>query len=322
MFKLSCALCTLICCGAVYAIPAAETDPQPLPWFTGPLLTPASHVIPYGHVNIEPYEYVTTNFGAYNPHWNTHSTPNLYNLITQTIFQIGLPANFDIAFAPQWTWNHMEGASHWVFNDMPLGFDYQLFSRPPESWIPTIKLAVHINLPWGKYQKLNPHARGTDIGGSGSWAPSAGLVMSHLVHITGPMFFAPRFNIQYTVPTPVPVKGYNAYGGGYHTRGTVFPGQNLTCLFGCELSLTQNWTLATDIQYQHVNKTRFKGHRGNTANVPNVIGGPSSELFALAPAIEYNWSANYGVIAGAWFSVGGRNTEEFASGVIAINIYH
>lgn len=297
-------------------------DP-PMPWLTGPLLTPAAHTIPSGHYNIEPYEYVTTNYGVYNKHWNGVSTPhNVYNVITQTIIQVGIPAQFDVFVAPQWEWNHTHSASHWALNDLGFGFDYQLYARGRHDWLPSFKLNVGAKAPIGKYDHLNPHLRGTDAGGTGSWMPSAGIVMSHLVYLGGKFFFSPRFNLQYTVPTPVFVRGYNVYGGGKGTRGTVFPGQSLVALFGYEFSLSQNWAIAGDIQYQHTNKTRFKGHRGSTDGIPHRLTSPSSESWSLAPAIEYNWSAYYGVIAGAWFTVAGRNTPEFASGVVAINIYH
>jgi hypothetical protein len=295
---------------------------DPFPWLVGPLLTPSGHVIPNGHYNIEPYQFITTNFGLYNAHWHAHSTPNFYNLISQVPIQIGLPWNFDISFAPTWSWNHTHGASRWVLNDMSAGFDYQLLSDQKGKWWPAIKLNVHANLPIGRYQKLNPKSKGTDIGGSGSWSPSVGIVMSHLYWWGGHFFFAPRFNVQYTFPTPVHVKNFNAYGGGHHTRGKVFPGQSIAVLFGFEFAVSQRWALAGDVQYLHANRTRFTGHKGKTASAPNSVGGPSSEQWSLAPAVEYNWSENYGVIAGAWFSVAGRNQLEFTSAVVAINIYH
>ncbi len=299
----------------------APVDP-PFPWLTGPLLTPAAHTIPNGHYNIEPYEYVTTNYGNYNSHWKGISTPhNLYNVITQTVVQIGLPAHFDVFITPQWEWNHTHSASHWVLNDLAFGFDYQLYARGRHDSWPSFKLNVGAKAPIGKYDHLNPRLLRTDGGGMGNWQPSAGIVLSHLVHIGGKFFFSPRANVQYTVPTPVFVRGYNAYGGGEGTRGTVFPGQSLAVLFGYEFSLSQNWALAGDIQYLHTNKTRFKGRKGSTGGVPNTVTSPSSESWSLAPAVEYNWSAYYGVIAGAWFTVAGRNTPEFVSGVVAINIY-
>ncbi len=302
--------------------PAISGAAVPFPWFTGPLLTPSAHVIPNGHFNIEPYEFITSNYGLYNRNWQSHSEPKLYNLQTQVITQIGMPWNFDFTFIPVWGWNHVHGASHWTLNDMTFGFDYQLVYDKPGKWWPAVKLALRANLPIGKFQKLHPKSKDTDIGGSGSWEPGIGIVMSHLYQWGERHFFAPRFSIQYTIPNSVRVKNLNAYGGGHHTRGTVYPGQSLTALFGFEISLSQCWAIANDIQYLHMSKTRFKGRKGSTSGIPNKVGAPSSEQWSLAPAIEYSWNLNYGIIAGSWFTVAGRNSLEFASAVIAINIYH
>ncbi len=306
------------------SLPASNSkkEEKPSPWFTGPLLTPSGHVIPNGHYNLEPYEFATVNQGVYDSHWNSDSTPNFYDINTQALLQFGLPCNFDVFATPSWSWHNTEGASQWVLNDLPVGFDYQLCFYQRERWWPATKLSFQLNLPIGKYQKLHPRLQGTDIGGSGNFAPALSVVMSHLFWCGGHVFFSPRLSVQYTVPTPVHVKNYNAYGGGHGTRGTAFPGQSLQVLFGFEVSLTQRWVLAGDVQYLHLNKTRFKGRKGSTNGVPNTVGAPSSESFSLAPALEYNWSNNYGIIAGAWFSVAGRNFVDFTSGVIAVNIYH
>lgn len=300
----------------------AKAEHEPFPWFTGPLLTPSGHVVPTGHYNIEPYQFITTNYGLYDANWHTHSTPNIYTLNTQTFIQFGLPWKSDFTIVPAWSWNHRHGASHWVLNDMIFGLDFELLSDERGKWWPAIKLGLRATIPTGRYQKLHPKSKGTDIGGTGSWLPTVGLTMSRLFWWGGNYFFNPRLSAHYTIPNSVHVKNFNTYGGGHHTRGTVYPGQTLNVLFGFEISLSQNWAIAHDISYLHTNKTRFKGRKGATAGVPNQIGLPSSEQWSLAPAIEYNWTENYGVIAGAWFSFAGRNIPEFASAVIAVNVYH
>jgi len=292
------------------------------PWLTGPLLTPSGHVIPAGHWNIEPYEYVNTNYGVYDHRWRSHSVPhNFYNVLTQVPIQYGIGAGFDFQFVPQFSWNHIHGASHWVLNDMGYGFDYQILSDNKDKWWPAIKLALRGNFPIGKYQHLHAHGKGTDIGGTGSWAPGVGITMSHLYWWGGHIFLAARMNWQYSFPTPVHVRGFNAYGGGHHCCGKAYPGQVLIGQIGLELSLSQRWVLAGDIQYQHINHTRFRGQKGATDGVPNSVGGPSSDQWSLAPAIEYNWNPFVGIIAGVWFTVAARNSPVFANAVVAINIY-
>jgi len=293
----------------------------PLPWFTGPLLAPSGHVIPVGHINFEPYFFVNVDTGTYNSHWKSQSAPNFYNLATQLFTQVGIFNRVDFGFTPQFSWNHVSGASHWEFNDMPVVFDVQLLYDTPDTWAPAIKFSLRGTIPFGNYQKLNPQKKETDIGGSGNWNPGVGLTFSRLFHFSELHYLAARWAFIYTVPNAVYVKGYNAYGGGFGTRGKVYPGPSFFSDIGLEYSLSQNWALALDIVYAHNNHTRFKGRRGCTDGMLNSVGGPSSESFSLAPAFEYNWSENYGLIAGVWFSIAGRNTAEFVNGVIAINIY-
>lgn len=306
---------------------APAPPPFELPWLTGPLLTPNAHAIPLGHMNIEPYFYANTAYGIYDRHWRTHpSKHNFYNYNVAVPAQFGFAPRMDVQIVPQFSWNHTHGtspssASDWVLNDLPFAMDLQIVYDDPKNWYPAVKLQFFANVPWGKFRHLDPDKLGTDIGGSGSWLPGFSINMSRLFHFTGTHFLATRWFTSYVIPSSVVVSDYNTYGGGYGTRGTVYPGPTLSAGFGLEYTLSQTWALAFDALYSHSAKTRFSGHAGSTGGVPNSIGGPSSEHFSIAPAIEYNWSPNYGVIAGAWFSLAGRNSSEFANGVIALNIY-
>ncbi len=292
-----------------------EGLPAHLPWFTGPLLAPSGHVVPAGHWNIEPYLFATTTYGHYGPHWHTTSIPKFFSANVQIPIQYGVVSPIDVQIVPGFSWNHTDGASKWVINDLPLVIDIQLLADKPGKWWPAIKLTVSANAPIGKYQKLDPNKLSTDIGGAGTWNEKIALVFSRLFHISRAIYYAPRLSFGYTIPNPVHVKNLNAYGGAKGTHGKVYPGNTFVTILGMELSLNPNWALACDFQYQHRNKTRFSGKA--TAS----MGGPSNEQFSLAPAFEYNWNANIGIIAGAWFSFAGRNSAEFASGVVAVNIY-
>jgi hypothetical protein len=117
------------------------------------------------------------------------------------------------------------------------------------------------------------------------------------------------------------VKGFNAYGGGYQTQGTVYPGWNYQGIVSFEFTLNQNWVLTLDNVYTHINKNRFSGNPGVTASGnPATVGDPSSEQLSFAPAIEYNFSSNIGIIAGAWVTATGRNSTEFRSAVIELDV--
>lgn len=308
-------LLSLVPLTALFADLPDETIPADLPWLTGPLLCPSGHVIPQGHINFEPYLFGTAIVGLYDSHWHTQSLPNFYSITSLSPIQYGLPGRFDIQVVPQFSWNHTNGASHWVINDLPLILDFQLlFDKPGYFW-PAIKLAFSVTAPIGKYDKLSLKDLGTDAGGGGTWHPTVSIVFAKLFTFNPTHFLSTRFFCGYTFPNSAHLKGLNVYGGDPTTHGTVHPGNSLTAIAALEYTWSPHWAFACDFQYLHQNKTRFHG------DTLAPVGGPSLEEFSIAPAFEYNWSAYVGMIAGVWFSLAGRNTAEFVSGVVAVNIY-
>jgi hypothetical protein len=295
-----------------------SNEPKDFPWFTGPLLAPSGHVVPQGSVNYEPYFYWSKTPRKYDNHWHSRSLPHTFsNLLIQPTFQIGILPATEFDLAPQYNYNNYRGVHDWTVGDIPIELAFQIVKHPPGSWIPAIKLRLSSNLPIGNYQRLSPDKMGTDVGGSGNWNPGVGLVATRIIQLSGIHYLAWRFFMTYNIGTPVHVHGLNTYGGTPTTHGTVYPGNIFLTVFSMEYTLTTNWVFAIDFQYQHNNKTRFSGKSGGTA-----LKTPSSELVAIAPAIEYNWSANVGVIFGPYFPITGRNTGDFFQWIFAINIYH
>lgn len=297
------------------------------PWFTGPLLAPAAIPIPVGHIDIEPYLYATARTAFYDRDWHAASrSSTFWNINFQTLVEFGLTSFMDLEFVPSFSYNFTDGAGNWSFNDLDVLVNFQIFNLHfPDlnGWNSALKLAFTETFPTGKYQNLNPKKKFTDQGGQGSWQTAVGLVWGNQVHVTGHQFFNSRLLMIYTHSTSVSVKGFNAYGGGFGTRGTVHPGGNFQIDLGLEYSLTQNWVVATDLVGIWQGRNTFKGIEGEMApRSPAQTGLGSSAQFSLAPAIEYNWSEDIGLIAGVWFTVAGREASKFASGVIAFNYYH
>ncbi|MGH2612115.1 MAG: hypothetical protein ACRDFB_03585 [Rhabdochlamydiaceae bacterium] len=294
------------------------------PWFTGPILTPSGHVVPEKHQNYEPYVYWTQAKDNYNAHWSPQNTKIFNNILYQMTMQFGVLPNTEFDAAPQFVYNAMRGQHMWRVSDTPLTLAFQILHDHTDNWYPAIKLRFAANLPLGKYDHLKAARLVTDVGGIGTWYPSVGVVLTRLYHITGIQYLSYRLFINYSMGTSTNVKGLSVYGGAPSTTGvkgtlgTLYPGNIFLVLGGLEYSLSQNWGLALDLQYQHTNKQRFSGY----SPLSTKPIAPSKELFALAPAIEYNWSANVGIIAGPWFTVAGRNTGKFISYVIALNVYN
>jgi hypothetical protein len=334
---------------SVHARKALEGPPKAEaqgPWFTGPIITSSGHVIPEGHQYFEPTFYWTDITGSYDKHWHYFKTPPSYRqFLSQTPLQFGVLPGMEIDIAPQFAYNNSGGEHMWRVVDQPFAIAFQLLMDKPRRWWPAIKLKFSALIPLGKHDRLNTDKLGTDVGGFGSWAPTISFITGKMFHCGGVHYFSWRMGFNYTISVPVHVRGPNIWGGSLSIpeptalpvnplafvkltpsfdpvkiRGTVYPGCIFTAQQGFEFSLTHNWALALDLQYVHVNKSHFSGNNGGS-----VMTAPSAEQFSIAPALEYNFSANIGLIAGPWFTVAGRNnnqTNAFISWVFAISVYH
>lgn len=295
------------------------------PWYTGPLLAPSSVVVPVGHMNIEPYIYVTGVTGGYNAHGKVQKAKHTaWSTSFQPVLQIGLTKWMDIQILPSAAYNYTDHQARFVFQDFLLTVDFQLLKPDHiDDWKPFIKFFLSELFPTGKYRHLDPKKKGVDIGGSGSFRTMTGFVIGKLFHFHREIFLISRLSLQYELPAPVRLHGFNAYGGGYGTNARFFPGQNFEADLGLELTLTRNWVLACDFVGSWTLKPHYSGCPGRTAaGTLATIGSPGfSTQYALAPAVEYNWAENIGMIAGCWFTVAGKNAPRFWSAVIAFNYY-
>lgn len=294
-------------------------NPDDLPWLTGPLLTPSGHVVPLGDVNFEPYFFYTTTNGLYGPDWNSFSTPHFTEANFQGPLWFGITPWADIQFVPQASWNASQGRSELVFGDLAVALEFQLWLDTPHNSIPGVKFYIEEIFPTGPYHRGVPEKFGTDFGGDGTYRTTFGFVITRTFRLGQQNFLAARLNPLITFPTNVDVEGFSFYGGAEDTNACVKPGTFWGALLGLEYSLTRNWALALDLQGIYSNKTTFSGFEGTDPIIP--IAKPSSLQFSIAPAIEYNFNASVGIIAGGWLTFAGRNTLRFHSFVIALNYY-
>ncbi len=290
----------------------------PTPWLTGPLIAPSEYAIPLGQIEFESYIYATTNTGIYDKNWKTVSADhNFFSLNPQFFLYIGLTPWMDINIIPQFFYNTTQNQNSVNFGDLIVALDFQLLDPNYTPYFPGIKFTFRETFPTGPYQKLNPTKLLTDLAGAGTYGTNFNLVFYQVYHLTGHHFLSTVYSAAYTLTTPVHIHGLNAYGGGNGARGTVYPGETFQAIFSFELTLTQSIVLALDNVYTHINRTTFSGNPGQTpTGAPLKNTEPSSEQITFAPAIEFNFSENLGIITGCWFTAYGRNTPNFKSYVI------
>lgn len=290
------------------------------PWYTGPLITPSATMVPPGYGMVQPYLYFTDRYGVFDEDRNWVNAPNRFTIQVQpVILQVGVTKSVDATISLSALGRWQQGKFSGGYQDMGLAMGFMI--QEQGLYVPKAKFTVSQSLPTGKYKNLNPDDLGLDATGAGAWQTTFTLAFGKLLFWNTLHPFNTRLALQYSIPTPIKVTNFNAYGGGYGTKGTVHPGQGFSADLGLEVSINQPWVVALDVVYNCTNRTTFSGYPGrvaqsSTSALASVTSGFSDQL-SLAPAVEYNFNENMGMLWGAWFTVYGRNASNFVSGIFS-----
>lgn len=297
----------------------------PVPWFTGTLLAPSGTNLSSGDFNFEPYLFANYSSMKYNSDWEKVPDERaVWNLNFVPILQWGLTSWLDITVTPSWFYRITDKAATFSLGDMNALLGFQIYKETENAWYPSIRLLLRESFPMGRFERLDPELDATDAAGTTSFVTGVVLAISRLIHLWDTHWTNLRLAISYNVPAKVKVRGFNAYGGAFDTNGYVYPPQNMQIFFGFEFNFTQRWVFSYDFAASFSEATRFKGNQGisELTGLPADLTKGSACFFSMAPALEYNWGSNLGLISGVWFSFAGRNTEAFTSWVTALNCYY
>ena len=118
--------------------------------------------------------------------------------------------------------------------------------------------------------------------------------------------------MQYQINSSVTVKGFHAYGGGFGTYGKLLVGNAWRSLVNWQLFYRKGLSCALDVLYEHQDAATFYGYPGlNFFGRYCKTSQPSSERVSLAPSVAYQFPSQVGLMVGSWFSICGRNAEQF-----------
>ena len=293
-------------------------------WWTGPLLAPNAATMPQGHWLIEPYVYDLMPYGRFDGNGTLRSTGAGHDIGSQTYIEYGLADGLTLGLIPRFGLHESsagQDSSGLALGDITLQAAYGLRRFQQGSWIPASSLVIGETFPTGKYDRLDGRTDGAL--GSGAYATTLSLYSQTYLWLPNGRILRARLDLSYSISRRATLRDESIYGTSAGFSGFVRPGPTLVGDLAFEYSLTRSWVLATDIDWQHDGNTRVTGAYASAAAPPAqyVQDFGSDELLYFAPAIEYNWSASMGVIAGARIAALGRNITATVTPVAAINMY-
>lgn len=278
-------------------------------WWTGPMLANSAETLPRGHMLFEPYVYDTASKGV-----------DAFGSRAYVLY--GLTDRLTVGLIPIVGYNrvgHGPDSSGIGAGDQIVQAQYRFTRFHEGSWLPTLAVQWQETLPTGRYDRL---ARASDGMGGGARATTLGLNAQSYAWLPNGRLLRMRLNLTRTFNGRAEVTGASVYGTGPGFRGIARPGDAFYLGASLEYSLTRRWVLALDVFRSHSGATRVNGRADPPGALPEPVRTRlgASDAYGYAPAVEYSWTPNLGVLLGMRVIAGGHGTPHSLTPAIAINI--
>jgi hypothetical protein len=294
-------------------------------WWTGPLLAASASTLPKGHVLIEPYLFDITARAHFDAEGNRHATSSEHTVGSLTYMLYGVTDRITAGMIPQFAFRHGTGASSSGIGvgDLQLQAQYRLALFREGRPLPTLSIVIGETLPTGKYDRLGD--RPNDGVGGGAYTTTVSLYSQYYFWMPNGRILRTRLDLSRAFSDSADLEDVSVYGTAQGFRGRAAPGDSFVADLAFEYSMTRSWVLALDVVYGRSASTRVSGFYPATESTPPIsvdAESGSSRTVYVAPAVEYNFTGNVGVIVGARLTPSGRNSTASFTPVAAINLVY
>lgn len=304
--------CLTIACAALATLGAETPPPDYSPWTSGPIIATSATNIPPGQLLIEPFVYVTDFYGTYNDKWHESDlSHSRYTINPALQIEFGLNTWIDFTMIPQFFYQTQDGKSATRLGDLFTQIGFQLSTDKKGTNTPDLRLTFNESFPTGEYQHGSPSKQGVDLVGSGSYQTGFTIVLRKQFWTWPNYPYKVALNSTATFLLSVKVEGINVYGGDPHKETKIPPAFVLDWNLSFELSLSQRWGVMLENIFDYTPDQAFI-HKRHVAGTKK-----GSQMFSMAPEVEYNFNENANIVGGLWFSVAGKNLPAFVSFIMA-----
>jgi hypothetical protein len=293
-------------------------------WWTGPLLAASPGTLPPGHFLFEPYFYDAVLDGHYDSAGKRHAIAREQDFGSQSYILYGLVDGVTVGVIPRFGFKQpSEGRSSSGIGvgDVTVQAAYRLTQFQDGGWLPATSFVLAETLPVGKYDRLGDNPN-NGFGG-GAYTTALSIYSQYYFWMPNGRILRTRLDLTQSWSNNVDLHDVSVYGTPEGFRGRALPGNSSIVNLAFEYSMTRNWVAALDVIYEHDGSTRVVGRQpanGGTGFVDIHTRSGASQSIAFAPAIEYNWTSDVGVIVGAKIVTAGHNTAALVIPVAAINM--
>jgi hypothetical protein len=275
------------------------------------MLANSAATLPTGHALIETY--------VFN---QIEKDSSFYGSLTYLLY--GVTDRFTVGAKPMFGIANSDGrTARPGFGDLTLAAQYRLTDPKAVPGTPTLAVSLQQSLPTGRHDRLADY-RGTALG-TGSGTTTLSLYGQQLFWLPNGRIFRGRVNLSGAWSGSAKVRGKSVYGTSNSFRGHARPGAVYSAGLSGEYSLSREWVIALDVVLTHTRGTPVQGKIINPAaqTLSDVsYRNPATSSLAIAPAIEYSWRPDLGMLLGTRFIPAWGRTRASITPAIAINYVH
>jgi hypothetical protein len=273
------------------------------------MLAASAETLPRGHALIEPYIFDVRT--ARSNHLGS-LTYLLYGVTDG--FSVGTIATAGRVVPRDRARSSSSGAG-----DTTLLAQYRLTEFGQHGWPATLTLVLQEGLPTGRFDQLpNPDEPAL---GSGARTTQLALYAQSLVSLPNGRLLRLRVDAGHTFASVARPMGRSIYQtpAGFH--GRVARGPSEIVDGSLEYSVSKRTALAVDLVWQKSGSARVVGQIQAPAGAsPYHSTLAPTEAVYFAPAVEYCWRPNLGILFAMRLSPKGKNSPPSATPAIALNL--
>lgn len=264
------------------------------PWFTGSLNSTGATALPEGHFLVEPYL-----IEVMAPADHIHIAESLNLLL------YGVSDDLTLGLIPRFSYRDRAEPG-----DLTARVQYRFAPYDETTGFPSLALVLNQTFPTGRYDNLD--RKSADGSGGGAYVTSFGLLSDEYFTLPGDHLVRARFDLAYGIASQIGLENRSVYGTEQGFYGHAAPGSQFGATLAFEVSLTQRWVLAADFDYGRT------GHGSVWGGGQHWDQG-SSQSADIVPSVEYNFTADTGLIIGVQLPVWQRNGPAIVIPMAALN---
>ncbi len=173
-----------------------------------------------------------------------------------------------------------------------------------------------MDLPTGRYERL---ATDSDGFGGGTYRARLGLIGQSVLLDNSEHPIRIRVYANGELPlASVGLHGFTTFGTDGVFNGSATAGISGTFGAAIEYSFTQKFVFAFDVFHGFNTANHVHGTENNDS--ATMFASGAADTTQIAPALEYSFTNNLGIVAGAAFGVAGHNSSRQVEPQIELNI--